>query len=257
MGRGWPDKFFIPKLPATSLCFQITILDDAILSVKGGSSREGDKLGGAGGVIQIIGSCGEIQRPGVILGNGGSTCSHEVYPENGILVIKGISQVNYTPAIADQLKHCLEVARLPAKPNPKEGTKWVTRELMAEATSQELSSHRTHWPDIDCFLRNGGGGAVLEACEQLQTGILLWNEGSKCLFSLSALVLPVVVFHIHRFQCNDQDKYNLQRKHYMGLLWNRYLLFWNAIFAVHRNPSPLPPIKSLQRESKSLPVTNA
>ena len=54
-----------------------------------------------------------------MIGNGGSTCFVQVYPENGILVIKGISQVNYTPAIADQLKHCLEVARLPAKPNPQ------------------------------------------------------------------------------------------------------------------------------------------
>ena len=119
MGRGWAEKFFIPKLPACSLCFQITILDDTILSVKGGSPRKEDKQGGAGGVIQIIGSCGEIQRPGVMIGNGGSTCFFQDYPENGILVIIGISQVNYTPAIADQLKHCLEVARLPAKPNPQ------------------------------------------------------------------------------------------------------------------------------------------
>ena len=109
--------------PQSPLRFQITVLDNAVLSVKGGSAGRMRGVCGAGGVIQIIGSCGKIlNKSRVIFENGRSTCGNDMIdPGIGTLIIKGISPVNYTPAIVDRLKHCWEVARLATmtKRNPQ------------------------------------------------------------------------------------------------------------------------------------------
>ena len=92
---------FHSEIPVSSRFFQITILDDAVLSVKGGSPTTDNRYGGAGGVIQIIGSCGEI-RHGSSMNTmkGKSDCSHQSEPAgDGFMIITGIPKGEFAPAV--------------------------------------------------------------------------------------------------------------------------------------------------------------
>ena len=68
--------------------------------MKGGSPTIVKRYGGAGGVIQIIGSCGEI-RHGSSTNNmkGKSTCSNDAKAAgDGFMIIAGIPKGEFAPA---------------------------------------------------------------------------------------------------------------------------------------------------------------
>ena len=85
----------------SSLCSQITFLDDAVLSVKGGSTKMFDRHGGAGGVIQIIGSCGEIRYGSSMNTMKGkfTGCQGIKSAEDGFMIIAGIPKGEFAPAV--------------------------------------------------------------------------------------------------------------------------------------------------------------